>query len=83
MMFYNDPVQIPQRALLLLVLASTARAQFESSSVLGSVRDPQGAPVSGAAVQLRNPDTGVISKTTSNSSGDYQFFPVRIGRYEV
>src|SRR3990172_6604067 len=65
------------------VLVSGAWAQFESATVLGTVRDASQAVVPGATITLENPDTGVVMKTTTGESGSYEFFNVRLGRYRV
>lgn len=75
------------RAAVLLTLAlglpSAAFAQFETSAVLGTVTDPTGAIVSGAQVDLRAEDTGVVRTATTNANGAYEFFNVRPGRYTL
>src|SRR5215471_21186788 len=58
-------------------------AQFESAEVLGTVRDPSSKPVPGAAVTLTNQETGIQSKASTDDSGNYDFFNVKIGRYTV
>src|SRR5688572_26986855 len=66
-----------------LWLASVARAQFETSVVLGTVRDQSNNVVPGATVKLLNIGTGIQATTTTNETGDYQFLNVRIGNYKV
>ena len=70
---------------LLTVLAGVvpAWAQFETASVLGTVRDSTGAVVPGATVRLLNVDTGVEATKVTDESGSYEFFTVRIGTYDV
>lgn len=70
---------------LLLILggAGPAWAQFDTASVLGTVRDNSGAVVSGATVTLTNASTGVSLTKTSDDSGNFEFFTVRIGTYVV
>lgn len=72
------------RALLLLVIAAIgAQAQFETATVLGTIRDVNGAVLPNATVTLRNLATGTVATTTSDSEGNYQFVNVRIGVYKV
>jgi hypothetical protein len=66
-----------------LLTAAAAHGQFESGTILGSVRDPQGASLVGATVVLRSLDTGVVAQSTTDPNGNFQFVAVRIGRYEV
>src|SRR3984957_9340549 len=70
--------------LCLLTLGSSACfAQFETSEVLGTVRDSSQNPVAKATVTLTNQDTGIAAKTTTDASGNYDFFNVKVGRYTV
>jgi outer membrane receptor protein involved in Fe transport len=56
----------------LVVADSRALAQgVTGSAVTGTVRDPDGAPVPEASVQLRDPATGQIFNTVTDSSGRY------------
>jgi hypothetical protein len=67
--------------LLTLVLVTPAFAQFETATVVGTVRDTSGAVVPGATVTLTNAATGVSATRTSNANGSFEFFTVRIGTY--
>jgi hypothetical protein len=82
----------PQRSLLRVLLLSLfftflasqrLSAQFDTATVLGTVRDANGAVVPSANVRLRNTATGIEATTTSDSDGNYQFFNVKIGTYQV
>jgi hypothetical protein len=68
---------------LLLPTARPAAAQFETATVVGTVRDTSGAVVGDARVSLTNVETGVVQERTSDSAGNFEFFNVRIGRYVV
>jgi hypothetical protein len=68
---------------LLLILAAPVLAQFETATVLGTVRDSTGAVVPGATVTLLGLDTGLTFTKTTDQSGNYEFFTVRIGTYKV
>ena len=71
-------------ALMLSALfASRASAQFDTASVVGTVRDSSGAVVPDATVTLTNTATGVSSVKISNGEGNYEFFTVRPGIYLV
>jgi hypothetical protein len=58
-------------------------AQFESGTVLGTVRDPSGGSVANAGVTLENVKTGVIFQTKTDASGNYEFPNERLGTYRV
>jgi protocatechuate 3,4-dioxygenase beta subunit len=69
--------------LVSLVVSTPAWAQFETATVVGTVRDSSGAIVPGAKVNLTNTQTGVSQERTTDANGNYEFFTVRIGSYIV
>ncbi len=70
--------------LLVLCLAPRlALAQFDTATVLGTVRDTSGAVVPDATVTLTHTATGLTTKRTTSASGDYEFPTVRVGTYVV
>src|SRR3954464_3726700 len=58
-------------------------AQFESGTVLGTVRDPSGSAVTNAAVALENVKTGVTFQSKTDGNGDFEFVNERLGTYHV
>jgi hypothetical protein len=59
------------------VLAVTPMlAQFETSEVLGTVRDASQKAITNATVTLTNQDTGIAAKTNTDDGGNYDFFNV-------
>ncbi len=64
-------------------LPFTVSGQSETATVLGTVRDANGATVTGAAVSLRNIGTGNTVSTTTDSSGSFTFSNARIGNYQI
>ena len=66
-------------AVVAIALAGTAHAQFETATVLGTVRDASNAVVPEASVTLTNTATGVSSARTTNAEGNYEFFTVSAG----
>ncbi|MGD0136146.1 MAG: TonB-dependent receptor [Bryobacteraceae bacterium] len=58
-------------------------AQFETSEVVGTVRDASQKPVAKATVTLSNQDTGIAARTTTDDGGNYDFFNVKVGRYTI
>lgn len=75
--------RIPLVLIALLFLAAPASAQFETATVVGTVKDSSGAVVPGAKVTLTNTQTGVASERVTDANGNYEFFTVRIGTYVV
>src|SRR5919198_5815866 len=68
---------------LLVLLARPAAAQFDTGSVVGTVRDPSGGVVPGATVTLTNTATGVSVTKSTSADGSYEFFTVRDGIYVI
>src|SRR5215469_12250043 len=55
--------------LALLAVAGSAFGQVTTGTILGTVKDPSGAVVGGAAVTATNTDTGVTRTTTCEADG--------------
>jgi hypothetical protein len=68
---------------LALGLVAPAAAQFETATVLGTVRDKSGAVTPGVTVTLLNLDTGMAQTKVTDGKGGYEFFTVRLGTYKV
>jgi hypothetical protein len=74
-------------SLLLLLLAlgmcSKAHAQFDSGAVLGNIKDPAGATINAATVELLDVAKGVKVIRQTNASGGYEFDSVQPGEYTI
>src|SRR5436309_845309 len=70
-------------ALLLMLSAASARAQFDTGSIVGTVRDMTGAVIPGAIVTLTSSATGLSIAKTTDGDGNYEFFTIRPGIYLV
>ena len=57
--------------------------QTEDASVVGTVRDPQGAVVPGVEVQATRLDTGIVTTSLTNEAGFYAFTALQPGRYRL
>ena len=68
---------------LLFCFALSAHAQFDTATLLGTVKDPSGAVVPDAEVSVTNTETGVTTKRTTSRAGDYEFVTLKTGRYLV
>ena len=66
---------------LSIAMPGFAHAQFETATVLGTVRDASNAVVPEAAVTLTNTATSVSATKTTNAEGNYEFFTVSAGLY--
>ena len=70
--------------LILLGLAVVANAQVSvNATVQGSVTDPSGAVIPGAAVTATNVNTGIVTNRQSNATGDYQLPALQPGNYTI
>jgi len=68
---------------MLLVCLSPAISQTVTADIGGTVTDTTGAVVIGAKVTATNTATGVITSTTTNSSGIYSVRFLPVGTYKV
>ncbi|MEO6237627.1 MAG: TonB-dependent receptor, partial [Vicinamibacterales bacterium] len=66
-----------------LLMPASAFAQFDTSTVLGTVKDSSGAVIPGATITLKNADTGITATAVTDADGNYQFLNVRVGTYTV
>jgi hypothetical protein len=67
----------------LLLNVSAAFAQFDSATVLGTVRDTSNSVVPAAKVTLTGVETGISIVRTSSGDGNYEFSAVKPGKYVV
>jgi len=71
-------------ALLFVLVSSCALvAQNATSSLRGSVADPQGAVIVGAQVELNRPATGYHAAHVTGKDGSFQFLQVPPGTYSL
>jgi len=68
---------------ILSLLATTCFAQFETATVLGTVKDSTGAVIVGGKVTLENVKTGVTAIAQSSDAGNFDFVNVPIDVYRV
>jgi hypothetical protein len=68
---------------LMLLAATSGRAQTFRGTILGTVTDASGATVPGATVTIRNLDTGLLRTTESQADGSYSVPELPIGNYSV
>ncbi len=68
--------------LLICSLALMAPAQ-STTSLRGTVTDPQGAAIAGAVVTLTSPANSLSRQAVSNGAGEYQFLQIPPGGYQI
>src|SRR6266478_2865246 len=72
-------------ALAAVALFATTQliAQDFPGRITGTVRDPQGAVISGAKVELQNTSTGLERSVESNENGEFNFSQLALGTYQI
>ncbi len=68
---------------LLLSLSQAGRAQINTGSIVGTVKDPSGAVIPGAKITLTNDATGIVTSTQSTSTGTYSLGGIMPGSYTL
>ena len=79
---FNQAVVLALLIALLFVNHATGQS-LVTGSIIGTVRDPSGAIVPNASVDLENTETGEKQSTTSNAEGQYRFALLKPGIYQV
>src|SRR6516165_6616046 len=67
--------------LLLSVMSLPISLRGQSAEISGYVKDPQMAAVPNASVELRNEDTGAVSRTVTSAEGIYILGALNPGTY--
>jgi hypothetical protein len=70
-------------AAILLVFSNCAHAVDVTARIKGTVTDPSGAVLPNLTVSVTNANTGVVTTTKTNGSGDYIFPALPIGTYNI
>ena len=58
-------------------------AQNITATLVGTVKDQQGAVIAGAKITAKNGETGIAQSTTSNGLGEYRIEFLPVGRYTI
>ncbi len=67
----------------LFLSALTAFAQNDRGTITGTISDPAGAVVAGAAVEAKNVGTGAVYPGASSATGNYTLTQLPAGTYEI
>ena len=70
-------------AAIFLLLSPVSWGQASTTSLRGTVSDPQGAVLAGASVTILNASTGFSQSTTTDDHGSYQFLQLPPGTYTL
>jgi hypothetical protein len=68
---------------LMFVVGYQAAAQSSSGTIQGVVKDPSGAVVAGAKVEIANPVSGYHRETVTGSAGEFRFVNVPFNPYHL
>jgi hypothetical protein len=66
-----------------MVCASLGLAQLDTGTISGMVTDQSGGAIPGAAITIRNVETGVARNLVANAVGRYEAAALPVGNYEV
>ena len=68
---------------VLCLMTGVLVGQTFRGGISGTVADPSGSAVAGAAVKLVSPDTGLTREGTTTSSGEFVFPDLPLGKYDI
>jgi Carboxypeptidase regulatory-like domain len=69
--------------ILFALVSVCLHGQQITGTIVGTVKDAQGAVLPGAVVKAMNVDTGFIRSTTAGSEGEYRIEYLPVGKYHV
>jgi hypothetical protein len=72
-----------RNSVLLLALPAGLLAQVDRGTIAGTIVDPSGAVVVGAAVRILNTATNAAQQSVTSNAGTYGFFSLPIGLYDI
>ncbi|HEX2523152.1 MAG TPA: TonB-dependent receptor [Terriglobia bacterium] len=67
----------------ILLFPATAKAQFTTGTILGTVSDPSGAVIVGARVTATQLDTSFSRTAVTDEAGNYTLINMPLGKYQV
>src|SRR5678815_1570382 len=68
---------------LICCFSITAFAQSDRGTLVGTIKDPNGAVVSDAKVTVTNIDNGEVREITTSGDGNYQFPELKAAPYKI
>src|SRR5579864_5017534 len=69
--------------IVVLLLAAVLQAQSPTATVVGTVTDASGASIAGAAIRVRNVETGEVRSAQSQRDGEFTIPNLPPGKYEA
>lgn len=79
----RTPARVVAPQILLAFALSILVFAQSTTTLSGTIKDPKGAPVSGAKVSLKNSSTGQTVEAEADAQGAYQFADLASGEYEL
>ncbi|MBV8820788.1 MAG: carboxypeptidase regulatory-like domain-containing protein [Acidobacteriaceae bacterium] len=70
-------------SLCMMFIAASGFAQGDRGTITGTIGDPAGAVVAGAAVETRNVETGATYQAATTTTGNYTLAELPAGSYEL
>jgi hypothetical protein len=70
-------------ALVFVVFCASLHAQYDNGSLVGTIKDPSGAPIAGAVVTITSDATGIATQAKTSGTGDYEVPTLKVGTYSV
>jgi len=80
---HHREVKVVRLLVVVSLLAAAAFAQTDRGTITGTISDPAGALVAGAAVEARNVATGSVFPVASSATGNYTIANLPAGDYEL
>jgi hypothetical protein len=68
---------------LLSPVSAPAQTNISTGMIRGTVLDPEGAPLEGAVVEARNPETGFVRRADTLENGNYAIHLLPPGTFEL
>jgi hypothetical protein len=68
-------------AIFMTAFGVPAFAQYDNGSLVGTIHDSSGAAVASASVSATQLSTGILTRTVTNTNGDYEFPDLKVGVY--
>ena len=61
----------------------SAFAQYDNGSLVGTIKDPSGAPIPNATVTITSEATAIVTTVKTNGAGDYEVPTLKVGAYDI
>jgi hypothetical protein len=65
------------------IICSFCRGQISTATINGTVKDATSSFISGAAVEAKNAETGLLRTTATDSRGAYVLADLPVGHYQI